>query len=85
MAQFNNLQFWSDIMEFFCDLWDSFDAWDRVFYHDIGPTSDVRYNLWSTRQEFVEVWTGVYSQYLRCWKIQHQGSHAVVGFVIESF
>ena len=38
MAQFNNLQFWSDIMEFFSDLWASSDAWDWVFYHDIGPT-----------------------------------------------
>ena len=38
MAQFNNLQFWSDIMEFFSDLSASFDAWDWVFYHDIGPT-----------------------------------------------
>ena len=83
MAQFNNLQFRSDIMEFFSDLWASLDAWDRVFYHDIGPTSDVRYNLWSTRQELVEVWTAVYSQYLRCWQIQHPGSPAGVGLLIQ--
>ena len=85
LAQFNNLQFWSDIMDFLSDLWDSFDAWDRAFYRDIGPTSHVRYNLWSSRQELVEVWTAVYAQYMRCWKIQHQGSHDVVGLLIEDF
>jgi hypothetical protein len=85
LAQFNNLQFWSDIMDFLSDLWDSFDAWDRAFYRDIGPTSHVRYNLYSSRQELVEVWTAVYAQYMRCWKIRHQVSHAVAGIVIEDF
>ena len=84
MAQFNNLQFWSDIMDFFSDLWASLDAWDRVFYHYLGATSAVRHNLWSTRQELVEVWTAVYSQYLRCWRIQHPGSPAGVGLLIEN-
>ena len=71
MAQFNNLQFWSDIMEFFSDLWASLDAWDRVFYHYLGPTLAVRYNLWSTRQELVEVWTGEFDNRLTFWDFEN--------------